>query len=370
MKMNNSIIILAPVFILILLTVACSFQQSEVTKQDVAEMRNNPSKYEGKSVRIVGWLKRGCGFAGLSWIENDHGYIFIMDPNWIESDVFVHDIQKDDLFEKFRNTCTDDATFIPCKKSIEIELEGFVKEIKEALEERDQDAAIEGILIVTRVIRIEEKYRKPHSEMCIEETSEEIPEKYRLVPNPAIVALSFLQPEIIQPSTSEMKNNPSKYQGKLIRLTGWLKGYARSIEDDEDYIPIIKIEPDVFVHKDSLFEKLWTTNADPYLYPPPCHKDIEVEVEGFVKRNKEAISSVRPDGKGEIGILVVTRVIRIEEKYRTPPTGVCIEETPEEIFEKYLSAPLPDIDHLIPKSNLNIDLEIIPLKTIPEPPRR
>ena len=33
------------------------------------------------------------------------------------------------------------------------------------------------------------------------------------------------------------------------------------------------------------------------------------------------------------GRLMVTHVMRIEKKYRTPPTGICVEISPEEIYE-------------------------------------
>ena len=323
-------IILIPVFMSMFLAVAFGFQQPEVLQLNVTKMRNTPSEYEGKPVQITGFLYKGCGLINWSLIENDYGYIQIIHPDWIESGMFTQNVQKDDLFKKLWDTCTADASFIPCKKNIEVEVEGFVKDIKEIVKERYPDATIEGILVVTRVIRVEEKYRKPHSEMCIEETSDEILEKYRLVPNPAVVALSFQPPEIIQPNIAEMRRNPSKYQGKLIKVVGWLKGYASSIEDDEGYISIRRIEPDTFVNKDSLFEKLWTTNANPYIFPPPCQKDIEVEVEGFVKEGKEVISGFNPEG-GIQGVLVVTRVIRIEEKYRTPPVGICAPEEPEHV---------------------------------------
>ena len=72
------------------------------------------------------------------------------------------------------------------------------------------------------------------------------------------------------------------------------------------------------------------------------------------------------------GRLMVTRVMRIEKKYRTPPTGICVEISPEEIYEgiyenlRKLEIGLP----VVPKPELN--LEVIPPKGIlvpPTPPR-
>jgi len=343
MKISN--IALTAVFMAMQLVVAFGFQQQETIQPNATEMRKSPLKYQGKPVRIAGWLESGRIFGRLYWfaIENDDGYIEIESPDWIESDIFA---RKDDLFERLWEIYTDSPN--PCKKDVEVEVEGFVKEIKEVEKKRDldPDVGIQGTLVVTRVIRIEEKYRKPPVGICAEES-------YAL--------------EIIRSNVPEIKNNPLKYEGKVVQITGWLdtscgQHGSRGIRDDVDnYIRIIEVdrsdmaELHAFAQNDSLSEKFWDICTD----VPFCHKDTEVEVEGFVIENKTIpkwlySDCIRP------GVLIVTRVIRIEEKYRKPPEGACVPDTPDEIFGSF-----PPVQFDLPKPKLNI--EITPPKMIQQP---
>jgi len=190
-----------------------------------------------------------------------------------------------------------------------------------------------------------------------------------------VVAFGFQQPEAIQPNVTEMRNNPLKYQDKLVRITGWLKTmyyidipiiglekvFDRSIETDDDYIMIVSpdmIEPNIFVFKDSLFENFWHTYENRVIYYT-CKKDIEVELEGIVKENKEFLKEWIP-GDNIQGVFIVTRVIRIEEKYRKPPERACVPDTPDEIFGSF-----PPVQFDLPRPKLNI--EITPPKVIQQP---
>jgi len=340
-KINN--IILMPAFMALRLVVAFGFQQPEAIQPNVTEMRYNPLKYQGKPVRITGWLESSCVLGLLCWaaIENDDGYIGIMPPDRIESDIFA---RKNALFERLWKIHTDSSN--TCKKDIEVEVEGFVKEINEVAKESDPDNGILGILVVTRVIRIEEKYRKPPIGICAEESH---------------------APEIIRSTVPEIRNNPLKYDGKIVQITGWLDtscGYHRGhgirvdVDNDESVIKIDRpdmAELHAFVQNDSLFEKIWHICTNEFT----CHKDTEVEVEGVVIENKTIpkwfySNGIRP------GVLIVTRVIRIEEKYRKPPEGACIPDTPEEIFGSF-----PPVQFDLPKPKLNI--EITPPKMIQQP---
>ena len=126
-------------------------------------------KYEGKTVKITGWLSTDCqhGLRSISDDENELGIATIR-PSSIESNISV---QKDDLFEKFWVTCTEHISlwYNPCKKDIEVEIEGFIEENKEASKEWYSDGIRPGVLIVTRVLRIEEKYHEPPPEYCLPE---------------------------------------------------------------------------------------------------------------------------------------------------------------------------------------------------------
>jgi len=168
-----------------------------------------------------------------------------------------------------------------------------------------------------------------------------------------IVAFGFQPSKVIQPSITELKNDPLKYEDMIVRVIGWLGvgggPDAWSIENDEGNIRIIsadRIKSDLFVQKDSLYEKFWRTRPG-YDIHNPCKTAVEVEVEGVVKKNKEVLyldgivriidipiiiegEVWRPDD-AIFGVLVITRVIRIEEKYRTPPVGICAPEEPENV---------------------------------------
>lgn len=199
MKKNNTIIVL--VFFALQLVVAFGFQQPVIIQSNIAEMRSNPSNYQGELVRIVGWLKTNYYveypmigvkrfFAGF--IENNEGYIGIAPPDKIATDIFI---LKDGLFEKFWNIRKNYDIHNPCKKDIEVEVEGFIKENKEFLEEWSFNREIQGVLLITRVIRIEEKYRTPPVGFCADKlrTPEEVLEELFSVPTPS---LDHSQPEL------------------------------------------------------------------------------------------------------------------------------------------------------------------------------
>jgi len=186
-----------------------------------------------------------------------------------------------------------------------------------------------------------------------------------------IIVFSSQELETIQSSISEIENNPSNYEGKDVRVTGWLTTgcvhHGGMLVESDDGKSVIEIQrPDAVKHgvvikKDDLFDAFWLicTDLDPYY---PCKKETEVELEGrFMEVTKKWYGETI-----RLRMLVVTRVIRIEGKYRTPPTGICVEETPEEIYEnlRKLEVDLP----IEPKPELN--LEIVPPKEIPEPPKR
>jgi len=196
-------------FTLMQLIVAYGLQQQEVIQLSITELRDNPSKYEGKIVRIIGWMDTDCRRVSR-WVNSDAENarnILVMHPNSIKSDMLV---QKNELFKEFWGTCPGWDNFNPCKKDIEVEIEGIVEENREIRKELYPDGTTllgsirvkipeeffeenkelpkewypDGMIVlrVTRVIRIEEKYRTPPMGICVEETPEEIYENYRIVP--------------------------------------------------------------------------------------------------------------------------------------------------------------------------------------------
>ena len=183
MMIKTNKVILISVFILMQITIALGFQPPEIIQPSIAEIRNDPLKYEGKIVRITGWIEMSCHYALGRWIENDKdgSSISVIHPDKIEHGVFV---QKDNLFEKFWITRVDCALNNPCKKDIEVEVEGVVKHRATATEkgffppfiviEDDEDGVMSGGLVVTRVIRIEEKYRTPPVGICAPEEPENV----------------------------------------------------------------------------------------------------------------------------------------------------------------------------------------------------
>lgn len=218
-----------------------------------------------------------------------------------------------------------------------------------------------------------------------------------------IVAFGVQQPEVIQQSIAELRNNPSKYEGKIVRITGWMDTDCRLVSrrlniDDKNTRSILVMRPSnrnsaIYVQDNDLFEKFWKT-CPRLIDPNPCKKEIEIEIEGIVEENKEIRKELYPDGTMLLGsmrvklpedffkedealtqgwypdgrlVIRLTRVIRIEEKYRTPPTGICTDEllSPEELLEKYRI--VPELEFDLPRPELN--LEIKPIDVI-QPPRR
>jgi len=166
-KTNKIALVL--VFTVMQFFVVFGFQQSEITRQNIAELRNNPLKYKGKIVRIIGWLGTNC-YHGGRWVDSDDknalGIVVRYPDSTTKSGLLV---QRDDLFEKFWKTCPDWEWYNPCKKDIEVEIEGFVEENNEAPKEWYTSGIRPGVLIVTRVIGIEEKYREQPPEFCLPE---------------------------------------------------------------------------------------------------------------------------------------------------------------------------------------------------------
>ena len=153
-----------------------------------------------------------------------------------------------------------------------------------------------------------------------------------------VIALDFPQSEIMQTSIVEINSTPLKFEGKVIRIIGWLNADCyhglKYIEDGDEALSISSsnTEPSILVQKDDLYKELWMTCPDRNQHNP-CRKDFEVELEGFLRDTKtlKEFSSLYVPVNRLPGRLIVTRVIRIEEKYRTPPVGICVPEEPENV---------------------------------------
>jgi hypothetical protein len=148
---------------------------------------------------------------------------------------------------------------------------------------------------------------------------------YKIVSIPAFVIIAaFLaygcqQQDIIRASVSEIKNNPLKYEGKIVRVVGYLEsghaGVGLESEDRKDRIRLRSpnvVDTPVPVQRDALFEQFWTINTEIHKNDPDW-KDIEVEIDGFVRVLKENGKVAKEfDLYGQWPIEVITtHIIRI-----------------------------------------------------------
>ncbi len=135
----------------------------------------------------------------------------------------------------------------------------------------------------------------------------------------SILAFACQQQDIVRTTVSEIKNSPFKYEGKIVRVIGYLEsGHAGVGLESEDHRDRIRLRsPDVVecpvpVQRDALFEQFWTINTEIHKDDPDW-KDIEVEIEGFVrllKENGKLAKEFSLYGQWPIEV-ITTRIIRI-----------------------------------------------------------
>jgi hypothetical protein len=112
----------------------------------------------------------------------------------------------------------------------------------------------------------------------------------------SIFVLSCQSQDILRASISEIKANPLKYEGKIVRVSGYVKtahmvGFSLLATESKDMIHLE--HPDVAaislpVQKDVLFKEFWDIRTDTGRDPPWV--EIEVVLDGFV-------SLIKTDGK-------------------------------------------------------------------------
>lgn len=138
----------------------------------------------------------------------------------------------------------------------------------------------------------------------------------------SIMALCSQQQDIIHTSISEIRSNPLKYDGKVVKLSGYMmSGHGGVVLLSENREVGISVRsPDVVdcpvpIQRNALFDEFWTTYTEIHRYEPDW-TDIKAEIEGFVRVLKE-------DGKvarkfyiyGQHPLEVITtRIIRFEHE--------------------------------------------------------
>jgi hypothetical protein len=138
----------------------------------------------------------------------------------------------------------------------------------------------------------------------------------------AIMAFCCQQQNVISARISEIKNNPLKYDGKVVRISGFMmSGHGGVILLSEDRKDGIRLRsPDVVhcpvpVQRDALFETFWTTYTEIHS-DEPNWTDIKAEIEGFVRVLKENGKIAKEfDFYGQYPLEVITtRIISFEHE--------------------------------------------------------
>ncbi len=90
-------------------------------------------------------------------------------------------------------------------------------------------------------------------------------------------------------SIKAIREDPLKYEGKMVRLSGYVEtshlvGFSLLSEDRKEEIRLVS--PDVIgftfpVHRDKLYKKFWRIRT--HLDNNPDRVDIKVELDGFVR---------------------------------------------------------------------------------------
>jgi len=119
----------------------------------ISEIKNNPMKYDGKVIRVVGWL--ASGHVGISlYEENKCNSIYIRHPNEIVMPPSIH-ISGDNLFEAFWEFAKDEL--LPYKGYI-VEIEALVRILKDKNGQLAKEFTIYGQypfeLVPIRIIEI------------------------------------------------------------------------------------------------------------------------------------------------------------------------------------------------------------------------
>jgi hypothetical protein len=137
----------------------------------------------------------------------------------------------------------------------------------------------------------------------------------------SLFAPSCQSQDILRASISEIKSNPLKYEGKIVRVSGYVKtahvvGFSLLAKESKDMIHLER--PDVIasplpVHKDVLFNEFWDIRTDTGREPPWV--EIEVELDGYVsllKVNGKLAEEFTFPGRFPIELIPI-RVIKINK---------------------------------------------------------
>jgi hypothetical protein len=127
---------------------------------------------------------------------------------------------------------------------------------------------------------------------------------------------------VISASIPEITSNPLKYDGKVVRQSGFMvSGHGGVILLSEDRKDGIRLRsPDVVscpvpVQRDTLFEEFWTTYTEIHRDEPDW-TDIKTDIDGFVRVLKENGKVAKEfDFYGQYPIEVITtRVISFKHE--------------------------------------------------------
>jgi hypothetical protein len=126
MRIESIVSFIVSITMSMVISIAC--QGQDIIRTNVYEIKKNPLEFEGKVVRLEGHLE--SGHWGVLLQSKDHNTaIRLRSPNIVDCPVPV---LRDSLFEQFWSTNTEiPSIWEPEWKGIEIEIEGYVRLLKE-----------------------------------------------------------------------------------------------------------------------------------------------------------------------------------------------------------------------------------------------